>query len=89
MACAKGLEWFQRRGNIRMRSANGTEIGSMVPETEGTQQSARKWKRGGELKAGQQCDHVCACVKDIRRASPAKETRFHSLKKWVPMRAEE
>lgn len=35
-----------------MRSANGTEIGSMVPETEGTQQSARRWERGGELKAG-------------------------------------
>lgn len=48
-----------------MRSANGTEIGSMVPETEGTQQSARRWERGGELKAGRQCDHVCACVKDI------------------------
>ena len=58
MACAKGLEWFQRGGNIRMRSANGTEIGSMVPETEGTQHVARRWKRGRGLKAGQQCDCV-------------------------------
>ena len=62
MACAKGLEWFQRGGNIRMRSANGTEIGSMVPETEGTQHVARRWKRGRGLKAGQQCDCVCVCV---------------------------
>ena len=45
-----------------MRSANGTEIGSMVPETEGTQHVARRWKRGRGLKAGQQCDCVCVCV---------------------------
>lgn len=66
MARAKGLEWFQRRGNVRMRSANGTEIGSMVPETEGTQRVARRWKRGRELKAGQQCDRVSMCEGHMR-----------------------
>lgn len=72
LSCAKGLEWFQRRGNIRRRSANGTEIGSMVPETDGTQQAARRWKRGGEFRADRQCDSACVC-EGHTRGDPSQE----------------